>query len=40
MDARFQEFGRAVDNEQGTIVHVFFMAWTILNAHHPPLFIP
>ncbi|NNL78581.1 MAG: hypothetical protein HKO68_19795 [Desulfobacterales bacterium] len=23
-----------------TIVHVFFMAWTILNAHHPELFIP
>ena len=23
-----------------TIVHVFFMAWTILNAHHPQLFIP
>ena len=23
-----------------TIVHVFFMAWTILNAHHPALFIP
>ncbi|MBF0290491.1 MAG: putative Na+/H+ antiporter [SAR324 cluster bacterium] len=20
-------------------VHVFFMAWTVLNAHHPPLFI-
>jgi hypothetical protein len=23
-----------------TIAHVFFMAWTILNAHHPELFIP
>jgi hypothetical protein len=23
-----------------TVVHVFFMAWTILNAHHPQLFIP
>ena len=23
-----------------TIVHVLFMAWTILNAHHPELFIP
>ncbi len=23
-----------------TIVHVFFMAWTIFNAHHPELFIP
>jgi hypothetical protein len=23
-----------------TIVHVSFMAWTILNAHHPELFIP
>jgi len=23
-----------------TIIHVFFMAWTILNAHHPQLFIP
>jgi hypothetical protein len=23
-----------------TIVHVFFMAWTILNAHHPEMFIP
>ena len=23
-----------------TIVHVFFMVWTILNAHHPQLFIP
>ena len=23
-----------------TMVHVFFMAWTILNAHHPQLFIP
>jgi hypothetical protein len=23
-----------------TIVHVFFMAWTIFNAHHPQLFIP
>ena len=23
-----------------TLVHVFFMAWTILNAHHPQLFIP
>jgi len=23
-----------------TILHVFFMAWTILNAHHPELFIP
>jgi hypothetical protein len=23
-----------------TVVHVFFMAWTILNAHHPELFIP
>jgi hypothetical protein len=23
-----------------TIVHVFFMTWTILNAHHPQLFIP
>jgi hypothetical protein len=23
-----------------TIVHVFFMVWTILNAHHPELFIP
>ncbi len=23
-----------------TIIHVFFMAWTILNAHHPELFIP
>jgi hypothetical protein len=22
-----------------TLVHVFFMGWTILNAHHPPLFI-
>ncbi len=21
------------------VVHVFFMAWTVLNAHHPPLFI-
>lgn len=23
-----------------TIVHVLFMVWTILNAHHPELFIP
>jgi hypothetical protein len=23
-----------------TIVHVFFMGWTIFNAHHPELFIP
>ena len=23
-----------------TIVHIFFMGWTILNAHHPELFIP
>ncbi|MEJ2156037.1 MAG: putative Na+/H+ antiporter [Desulfobacteraceae bacterium] len=23
-----------------TVVHVLFMAWTILNAHHPELFIP
>jgi hypothetical protein len=23
-----------------TIMHVFFIAWTILNAHHPELFIP
>ena len=23
-----------------TIVHAFFMVWTILNAHHPQLFIP
>jgi len=23
-----------------TIMHVFFVAWTILNAHHPELFIP
>jgi hypothetical protein len=23
-----------------TIVHVLFMAWTILNAHHPEMFIP
>ena len=23
-----------------TLVHIFFMAWTILNAHHPELFIP
>lgn len=23
-----------------TLVHVFFMVWTILNAHHPELFIP
>ncbi|MEJ2730299.1 MAG: putative Na+/H+ antiporter [Deltaproteobacteria bacterium] len=23
-----------------TVVHVFFMVWTILNAHHPELFIP
>ena len=23
-----------------TIIHVFFLAWTILNAHHPELFIP
>jgi len=23
-----------------TTVHVFFMVWTILNAHHPELFIP
>ena len=23
-----------------TIAHVLFMAWTILNAHHPELFIP
>ncbi len=22
-----------------TIVHIFFMAWTIVTAHHPPLFI-
>jgi hypothetical protein len=22
-----------------TVVHVFFMAWTIINAHHPELFI-
>jgi len=22
-----------------TVVHVLFMAWTIVNAHHPPLFI-
>jgi hypothetical protein len=22
-----------------TVVHVFFMVWTIVNAHHPPLFI-
>ena len=22
-----------------TVVHVLFMGWTILNAHHPPLFI-
>ncbi len=23
-----------------TIVHLFFMVWTIVNAHHPQLFIP
>jgi hypothetical protein len=23
-----------------TVVHVFFMVWTIFNAHHPELFIP
>jgi hypothetical protein len=23
-----------------TLVHLFFMAWTIINAHHPELFIP
>ena len=23
-----------------TVVHVLFMGWTILNAHHPALFIP
>jgi hypothetical protein len=23
-----------------TLAHIFFMAWTILNAHHPELFIP
>ena len=23
-----------------TIVHLFFMAWTIVNSHHPQLFIP
>jgi hypothetical protein len=23
-----------------TVVHVLFMGWTILNAHHPELFIP
>ena len=23
-----------------TIIHLMFMAWTILNAHHPELFIP
>lgn len=23
-----------------TAVHIIFMAWTIINAHHPPLFIP
>jgi hypothetical protein len=22
-----------------TVVHVFFMAWTIINAHYPPMFI-
>lgn len=22
-----------------TIIHVFFMAWTIVNAHYPPLFV-
>jgi hypothetical protein len=22
-----------------TIVHIFFMAWTIVNSHHPPMFI-
>lgn len=22
-----------------TIVHIFFMVWTIVNAHHPPMFI-
>jgi hypothetical protein len=22
-----------------TVVHVFFMGWTIVNAHHPPLFV-
>jgi Na+/H+ antiporter NhaD/arsenite permease-like protein len=23
-----------------TLIHVFFMAWTIINAHHPSLFVP
>jgi hypothetical protein len=23
-----------------TVVHIFFMLWTIVNAHHPELFIP
>jgi hypothetical protein len=23
-----------------TLIHLFFMAWTIVNAHHPELFIP
>ncbi len=23
-----------------TVIHVFFMAWTIINAHHPALFVP
>ena len=23
-----------------TLIHVLFMAWTIVNAHHPELFIP
>jgi hypothetical protein len=23
-----------------TLIHLFFMAWTIINAHHPELFIP
>ncbi len=23
-----------------TIIHVFFMGWTIFNAHHPALFVP
>jgi hypothetical protein len=23
-----------------TLIHLFFMAWTIINAHHPALFVP